>query len=112
MDHDNSPIGQPRVEHLKSPSHASVTRREFLRATAGGLTALSASRVLGANERIGIGIIGFGLVGRIHTRSFLAQSDAEVVAIAPMRIFASCLPVNDRPWICLRPPAACARLTP
>jgi predicted dehydrogenase len=82
MYHDNSHLGQQSVGQQESHGQASMTRREFLRATMGGLTALSASRVLGANERIGIGIIGFGLVGRIHTRSFLAQADAEVVAIA------------------------------
>jgi predicted dehydrogenase len=61
-----------------------LTRRAFVKTTAGvaGLTALSASRVLGANERIGVGILGFGLIGRIHTRSFMAQPDVDIVAIA------------------------------
>jgi predicted dehydrogenase len=47
-----------------------------------GLTALSARRVLGANERIGIGVIGFGLIGRIHTRSFLSQPDVDVIGLS------------------------------
>ena len=61
-----------------------LTRRSFVKTTAtlAGLSALSATRVLGANERIGIGVIGFGLIGRIHTRSFLAQPDANIVAVA------------------------------
>ncbi len=59
-----------------------ITRRTFVKQSAVGLTALSAGRVLGANERIGIGLIGFGLIGRIHTRSFLAQSDTQFVAVA------------------------------
>jgi predicted dehydrogenase len=46
------------------------------------LSAASWNRVLGANERVGIGVIGFGLVGRIHTRNFHAQPDAQVVAVA------------------------------
>src|SRR5437879_5189881 len=61
-----------------------ITRRSFVKSTAAvaGLTALSASRVLGANERIGVGIIGFGLIGRIHTRSFMAQPDVQIVALS------------------------------
>ena len=59
-----------------------VSRRAFVRAGAAGLTALSASRVFGANERIGIGIIGFGLMGRIHTRNFKEQSDVSVVGVS------------------------------
>lgn len=62
---------------------AALTRRGFLQAgTATVLTVASWNRVLGANERIGIGIIGFGLVGRIHTRNFHAQPDARVVGVA------------------------------
>ena len=36
----------------------------------------------GANERFGIGLIGFGLIGRVHTRSFKAQSDVNLAAVA------------------------------
>jgi len=49
---------------------------------AAALTAASWSRVYGANERIGIGMIGFGLIGRIHTRNFKAQPDVNIVGIA------------------------------
>src|SRR5437762_11114710 len=60
-----------------------LTRRRFIKTgTAAALTAASWNRVLGANERVGIGVIGFGLVGRIHTRNFKAQPDAQVVAVA------------------------------
>jgi predicted dehydrogenase len=61
-----------------------ITRRSFVKSTAAvaGLTALSASRVLGANERVGVGIIGFGLIGRIHTRSFMAQPDVQIVGLS------------------------------
>jgi predicted dehydrogenase len=38
-------------------------------------------RVYGANERIGVGVIGFGLVGREHVRNFHAQPDSRVVAV-------------------------------
>ena len=46
------------------------------------MTAASWNRVLGANQRVGIGVIGFGLVGRIHTRNFKAQPGAQVVAVS------------------------------
>ncbi len=60
-----------------------LSRRRFIKAgTAATLAAASWNRVLGANERVGIGVIGFGLVGRIHTRNFKAQPDAQVVAVA------------------------------
>jgi hypothetical protein len=45
-----------------------LNRRTFIKAGAAtALTAASWSRVYGANERIGIGMIGIGLMGRIHT---------------------------------------------
>ncbi len=64
-----------------------MKRREFIKRVAQttavvSTTALSAQRVLGANERVNIGAIGFGLVGRIHTRNFHALPDARVVAVA------------------------------
>ena len=59
-----------------------ISRRGFVRAGVAGLTALSATRVLGANERVGVGVIGFGLIGRIHTRSFMGQPDVSIVALS------------------------------
>jgi len=64
-----------------------MKRREFIRRVAQttavvSSTALSTSRVLGANERVGIGVIGFGLVGRIHARNFHARPGSQVVAVA------------------------------
>ena len=61
-----------------------LTRRSFIKVgtAAAALSAASWNRVLGANERVGIGVIGFGLVGRIHTRNFKAQPDAQVVAVS------------------------------
>jgi len=71
----------PTTPATANPPH-SLNRRQFLRSTALGLTALSASRVLGANERVNVGIIGWGLIGRIHTRSFMEQADVEVRAVS------------------------------
>src|SRR5438034_582764 len=70
--------------HLsQSKPRPELTRRSFIKAgTAAALTAASWNRVLGANQRVGIGVIGFGLVGRIHTRNFKAQPGAQVVAVS------------------------------
>jgi len=74
----------PRI----GPGPLGLNRRGFLRTTgaalgtASTLTALSASRVLGANERINVAVIGFGLIGRIHTNSFMDQPDVEIRAVA------------------------------
>src|SRR5437763_9823887 len=57
-------------------------RRSFSKSLAGGaLTALSASRVLGANDRIGVGIIGCGGQGSGNWRNFLAQPDVAAIAV-------------------------------
>jgi predicted dehydrogenase len=37
--------------------------------------------VLGANERVGVGFIGFGLIGKRHVLDFKAESDVACVAI-------------------------------
>ena len=59
-----------------------LTRRTFMKTgVATALTAASWSRVSGANERIGIGMIGVGLMGQIHTRNFAKQPDASVLAV-------------------------------
>ena len=63
----------------------SLSRRVFLRAGAGTAAVLSAAsyqRVMGANERVGLGFIGFGLIGKRHVLDFRAQADASLVALA------------------------------
>jgi predicted dehydrogenase len=50
-------------------SSGPATRRGFLGA-ATALTAASYSRVLGANDRVGIGFVGFGLIGKQHITNF------------------------------------------
>ncbi len=48
-----------------------MSRRSFLGGmTASALTAASYKRVLGANDRVGIGFIGFGLIGKQHVTDF------------------------------------------
>ncbi|HZN67130.1 MAG TPA: Gfo/Idh/MocA family oxidoreductase [Tepidisphaeraceae bacterium] len=73
-------------------SPRSVSRRSFVRSSAAAgcalgiagfaSTARSAQRVAGANERVNVGLIGFGLIGRIHARSFLAQPDVNLMALS------------------------------
>ena len=36
----------------------------------------------GANDRVGLGLIGFGLIGKRHLLDFKDQTDADIVAIA------------------------------
>jgi predicted dehydrogenase len=56
-----------------------ISRRDVLKSTA--FSALSYSRVLGANDRIGLGLIGAGGRGRSVLRSFLGNSEVELRAV-------------------------------
>jgi predicted dehydrogenase len=60
-----------------------LSRRTIL--AGGAATAFSAAsyeRVLGANERVGLGFIGFGLIGKRHVLDFREQRDARIAALA------------------------------
>ena len=61
-----------------------MNRRSFLASAAAGAAAvtLAPSRVLGANNRVRIGIIGSGSRGQEDMRSAIALKDVEFVAIA------------------------------
>jgi len=61
-------------------SDINVPRRTFLR-TASAMTALSYSRVYGANERVQIGLIGAGERGRHDTTNFVKTGQANVAAV-------------------------------
>ena len=56
-----------------------TTRRTFLGTAA--LTAASYQRVLGANDRIGVGFIGFGLIGKQHVTDFKKFDDVDLVGM-------------------------------
>jgi predicted dehydrogenase len=58
-------------------------RREFLKSMAGTslLTAAAYQRVVGANERVRVGFIGIGLIGKRHLLDFMAQPDVDIAAI-------------------------------
>jgi predicted dehydrogenase len=55
-------------------------RRMFLSAAA--LTAASYDRVLGSNDRVGVGVIGYGLMAKGHVATFRKLDDVEVVAVS------------------------------
>jgi predicted dehydrogenase len=65
------------------PTSLPYSRRTFLHAGAAGLamTAASYGRVLGANDRVGVGFIGYGLIGKRHVLDFQAQADVDCVGI-------------------------------
>jgi predicted dehydrogenase len=72
-----------------SKDESSLTRREFIGATAGAtilsaasMSAASAGRIQGANDRVRIGLIGSGNRGRQVSGFFLKHADAQYIAAA------------------------------
>lgn len=79
-----------------------VTRRSVL----GMLPAASYSRVMGANNRIGVGFIGFGLIGAQHVYDFKNQDDVNLVALSDAfqpRMEEGVATCNQRPGSQTRP---------
>ncbi len=68
---NSKPLNQPE---------SSQTRRRFL-GTATALTAASYQRVMGANNRLGIGFVGYGLIGKQHVSDFKKMDDCDIVAV-------------------------------
>src|SRR5215467_8224386 len=62
----------------------SITRRDLARGAALA-TALSYSRILGANDRVGMGFIGLGNRGAQVHDAFLEHGDAQTVAVCDLR---------------------------
>ena len=76
MQESATPVLDSSVEARKT------TRRVFLGAAgAAVMTAASYVRVLGANDRIGIGVIGFGLIGKQHITDFKKFKDVEMLGM-------------------------------
>src|SRR5262245_61317734 len=69
---------------MADPIIPCLSRRTFLQAGAGAaaVTAASYNRVLGANDRIGVGFIGYGLIGKRHVLDFQAQADVACLGIS------------------------------
>ena len=61
-------------------SETGVPRRAFLRG-ATAATAISYSRIMGANERVQVGLIGAGERGQYDTGNFVTSGKADVAAV-------------------------------
>jgi predicted dehydrogenase len=67
---------------MPEPPSAPLNRRTFVKTTATALTAAQYNRVLGANERVGVGFVGYGLIGERHVIDFKERSDVNMVGMA------------------------------
>ena len=70
------------------PTSLRTHRRQFLASTAAGVAAAllppgsrAQERRRGPNDRINLGFIGIGMMGRGHLQSFLGNRDVQVVAV-------------------------------
>ncbi|MFB6271349.1 MAG: Gfo/Idh/MocA family protein, partial [Salinibacter sp.] len=68
---------------------SSHSRRDFVKTLAAGaagtalaMPSVSYGRIVGANERIRLGLIGVGRIMRHHISVFQGEPDAEIVALA------------------------------
>ncbi|MHB1559858.1 MAG: Gfo/Idh/MocA family protein [Isosphaeraceae bacterium] len=62
---------------------ADISRRAILAGGAAAtLSAASYARVVGANDRVGLGFIGFGLIGKRHVLDFRDQPGVNMAAVA------------------------------
>jgi predicted dehydrogenase len=60
-----------------------LPRRAFVAGSAAGaISALAAGRAVAASEQIGIGFVGYGLIGKRHVLDFQAQPDVKIVGVA------------------------------
>ncbi len=75
MEHLETPAGN------RTPEDRKVTRRVFLGTAGAAMTAASYKRVLGANDRIGIGVIGFGLIGKQHISDLKKFDDVDLLGV-------------------------------
>ena len=61
---------------------ATMARRDLLRGTAAAVTAASYSRILGANDKINLGVIGCGERGNLDMTQFLQNPAVQVTALS------------------------------
>ncbi len=59
-----------------------MQRRRFVQAGAAAITTLSYQRIRGANDRVQVGFIGYGLIGKRHVLDFKDQPDVAITAIS------------------------------
>ena len=65
-------------ESSSAISSVGITRRGAI----GALTAASYRRLAGANDRVQVGFIGYGLIGVEHVRDFKNLPDVDCAALA------------------------------
>ena len=71
------------VQAMFEAAVTAVNRRTLLGSgVAATLSAAGYQRVLGANDRVGLGFIGFGLIGKRHLLDFQGFPDVDLVAVA------------------------------
>jgi predicted dehydrogenase len=68
---------------MNTPKSPPITRRTLIKSAAGGaaLAALQTSRVLGANDRVRLGVIGVGNRGGQLMDAFVKHKDVEIAAL-------------------------------
>ena len=68
---------------LASVGSDGLPRRAFVSGAAAGVASTLVSRMtVAANDKIGVGFIGFGLIGKRHVLDFRDQPDVNMVAVA------------------------------
>src|SRR5207249_8721133 len=66
-----------------SQPHLTLPRRSFLAGTTAAIaTAAATKSAVAANEKINVGFIGYGLIGKRHVLDFQQQPDVNLVAVA------------------------------
>src|SRR5690606_7285247 len=95
---------EPACQHRRPAREVCMKRREFLSSTAAGVagglvagvgradgagpafsqSAQSRARVAGANDRIRVGFIGVGGMGRSHLNNFMQHDDVQVVTVCDL----------------------------
>src|SRR6185437_5118739 len=58
-----------------------TSRRHFFYSAGAALTALQATRVMGANERVHVAVIGLGGRGKAHMNAYSQLPEAQIVAL-------------------------------
>jgi predicted dehydrogenase len=66
----------------QNADQGSVNRRAFVQGAVAATALAACGSVRGASEKIGVGLIGFGLIGKRHALSFKEQPDVNFVGVA------------------------------
>jgi predicted dehydrogenase len=65
-----------------SAAGSAIGRRSFVGAAASSVAAVAAAASAAPAERIGVGLVGYGLIGKRHALDFRDQPDVNIVAVA------------------------------